>query len=65
MTVTYDRVECYRSERVAKFFAERSNGTYIGFVKKPTSYTIINNTYQDVQAGSYVVVWEKEKCNLN
>ena len=44
MTVTYDRVECYRSERVAKFFAERSNGTYIGVTATPGRLDL-NNTF--------------------
>ena len=61
----YERVECYRSERVAKMFAQNSNGTYMGFIKTPVNYGIKFGVYKDIQEGAYVVVWEKEKCNLN
>ena len=40
----YERVECYRSERVAKMFAQTSNGIYKGFVKTPVTYGINHGT---------------------
>ena len=46
-------------------FAQNSNGTYMGFIKTPVNYGINFGVYKDIQEGAYVVVWEKEKCNLN
>ena len=55
----------FRNPRVAKMFAQTSNGIYKGFVKTPVTYGINHGVYKDIQDGAYVVVWEKEKCNLN
>ena len=61
----YSRIMKFRNPRVAKMFAQTSNGIYKGFVKTPVTYGINHGVYKDVQDGAYVVVWEKEKCNLN
>ena len=45
----YERVECYRSERVAKMFAQTSNGIYKGFVKTPVTYGINHGIYKDIK----------------
>ena len=56
----YERVECYRSERVAKMFADNHGGIYKGWVKESTTFTIkrsgIPTSGND--KGCYIVVWE-------
>ena len=56
----YERVECYRSERVAKMFAQTSNGIYKGWVEENTTFTIKrgDEPITFVSEGCYVVVWE-------
>ena len=52
----YSRIEMFRNSRVAKWFANKSNGIYLGWVVQETTYNV--RGIGATEDGCYIVVWE-------
>ena len=52
----YSRIERFRNERSAKFFAEYHGGKFLGWIEQQTTYKIRGIGASD--SGCYIVVWE-------
>ena len=52
----YSRIEMFRNSRVAKCFANKSNGIYLGWVVQETTYNV--RGIGATENGCYIVVWE-------
>ena len=56
------RIERFRNDRVAKFFAEKFGGEYHGWVNDPTVFTVkrSGDAISHTDDGAYIVTWKEE-----
>ena len=56
------RVERFRNDRVARYFAEEHGGEYMGWVENPTVFTVKRNdeAITKTDDGAYIVIWKEE-----
>jgi len=56
------RVERFRNDRVARYFAEEHGGEYMGWVENPTVFTVKRNdeAITKTDDGAYIVIWNED-----
>ena len=61
-SVEVARVERFRNDRVARYFAEEHGGEYMGWVENPTVFTVKRNdeAITKTDDGAYIVIWKEE-----
>ena len=61
-SVEVARVERFRNDRVARYFAEEHGGEYMGWIVNPTVFTVKRNddAITKTDDGAYIVIWKEE-----
>ena len=61
-SVEVARIERFRNDRVARYFAEEHGGEYMGWIDNPTVFTVKRNdeAITKTDDGAYIVIWKEE-----